>query len=191
MNDGLNLLTKEEIFEQKTSVIFKILNIIFGVILFFTVSYSIYSYIEFNKLKEIESSLLVTKNSLLSSISSYSLEESQIREISYRYSIYNKFNNEIDDFSEIIKEIYFRASGTNVEIMTINFDYEEKEVSVRVRSSSEQFTRFVGNIKDTDYKEAETLYPTLFFPSSKNEEVDQAIREYIVYVKYRPEVLRK
>ena len=75
--------------------------------------------------------------------------------------------------------------------MTINFNYELKEVSIRVKANSEQFTRFVNNLKNQEFKGEGTIYPNLFFASEKNEEVDQAIREYIVYIKYRPEVIKK
>lgn len=191
MNDNLNLITSEERFEQKTSLIFKFLNILFILILLITTGFSVYSYIEDNKLKEIESNLSSEKNQLLTEISNYVNDEKILREITHRYLIYKKFHSEVEDFSEIVKEIYIRSAGTGVEIMTINFNYDDKEASIRVKSSSEQFTRFVNNLKNTEYKGEGSLYPTLFFPSSKNEEVDQAIKEYIVYVKYKPEVLKK
>jgi hypothetical protein len=191
MNDNLNLITSEEKFEQKTSLIFKILNILFILILLVTLSFSAYSYSENNKLKEIENNLSNQKNLLISEVSKFTNDEKLLREITHRYSIYKKFHVGIEDFSEIVKEIYVRSLGTGVEIMTINFNSDDKEASIRVKSSSEQFTRFVNNLKNTDFKGEGTLYPTLFFPSSKNEEVDQAIKEYIVYVKYKPEVLKK
>lgn len=191
MNDNLNLITSEERFEQKTSLIFKFLNILFILILLITVGFSIYSYIENNKLKVVENNLNSEKNQLLAEIGNYSNDEKVLREITHRYSIYKKFHTGIEDFSEIVKEIYIRSAGTGVEIMTINFNYDDKEASIRVKSSSEQFTRFVNNLKNTEFKGEGSLYPTLFFPSSKNEEVDQAIKEYIVYVKYKPEVLKK
>jgi len=191
MNDNLNLITSEERFEQRTSLIFKIVTIFFITFLFVTVVYSIYSYIEFNKLKDIENNLISQKSDLSSKINQFSKEEKLMRDVKHRFGIYKKFHAEIEDFSEIVKEIYFRAVGTNVEIMTINFNYDDKEASIRVKSSSEQFTRFVNNLKNTDFKGAGSLYPTIFYPSPKNEEVDQAIKEYIVYIKYRPEVLKK
>jgi len=191
MNDNLNLITSEERFEQKTSLIFRFLNIFFIVLLLVTIGFSVYSYLENNKLKAIEDNLSSQKNLLINEISSYTDDEKLLREISHRYAIYKKFSLEIEDFSEIIKEIYIRSVGTGVEIMTINFNSEEKEVSIRVKSNSEQFTRYVNNLKNLEFKGEGTLYPTLFFPSSKNEEVDQAIKEYIVYIKYKPEVLKK
>ena len=191
MNDNLNLITSEEKFEQRTSLIFKILNILFILILLVTLSFSAYSYSENNKLKEIENNLSNQKNLLISEVSKFTNDEKLLREITHRYAIYKKFHIGIEDFSEIVKEIYVRSAGTGVEIMTINFNSDDKEASIRVKSSSEQFTRFVNNLKNTDFKGEGTLYPTLFFPSSKNEEVDQAIKEYIVYIKYKPEVLKK
>jgi hypothetical protein len=191
MNDNLNLITSEEKFEQRTSLIFKILNILFILILLVTLSFSAYSYSENNKLKEIENNLSNQKNLLISEVSKFTNDEKLLREITHRYAIYKKFHIGIEDFSEIVKEIYVRSVGTGVEIMTINFNSDDKEASIRVKSSSEQFTRFVNNLKNTDFKGEGTLYPTLFFPSSKNEEVDQAIKEYIVYIKYKPEVLKK
>jgi hypothetical protein len=191
MNENLNLITNEEKFEQRTSLIFKIVNIFFVISLFITVVYSIFSYLEFNKLKIVEDNLISQKNELTEKINQLSSEEKLLRDVIHRFGIYKNFHNEIEDFSEIVKEIYFRALGTNVEIMTINFSYEEKEVSIRVKSTSEQFTRFVNNLKNTDFKGPGSLYPTIFYPSPRNEEVDQAIKEYIVYVKYKPEVLKK
>jgi len=172
-------------------LIFKIVNIFFVISLFITVVYSIFSYLEFNKLKIVEDNLISQKNELTEKINQLSSEEKLLRDVIHRFGIYKNFHNEIEDFSEIVKEIYFRALGTNVEIMTINFSYEEKEVSIRVKSTSEQFTRFVNNLKNTDFKGPGSLYPTIFYPSPRNEEVDQAIKEYIVYVKYKPEVLKK
>jgi hypothetical protein len=191
MNDNLNLITSEEKFEQKTSVFFKALNILFILVLLVTIGFSIYSYLEFNKLKNVEDTLSSQKQQLISEVSRFSTEDKLLREIIHRYVIYKKFHLEIEDFSEIVKEVYVRSIGTGVEVMTINFSYDDKEISIRVKSSSEQFTRFVNNLKNTEFKGEGTLYPTLFYPSSKNEEVDQAIKEYIVYVKYKPEVLQK
>jgi hypothetical protein len=191
MDNDLNLITGEEIFEQKTSLIFKILNILFVLVFLVTLGFSIYSYIENNKLLEIENNLQSQKESLLTQLAGFSSEESVLRDVIHRYDVYSDFHSQIEDFSEIVKEIYIRALGTNIEIMTINFNYENKEISIRVKSTSEQFTRFVNNLKNPDFKGEGTIYPNLFFPSERNEEVDQAIREYIVYVKYRPEVVKK
>jgi hypothetical protein len=191
MNDGLNLITSEERFEQKTSLFFNILNILLVIVLISSIGFSVYSYIENEKLKAVETSLISQKNQIISQINNYTTDEALFREISHRFQIYSSFHAEIEDFSEIVKEIYIRTVGTGVEIMTINFNYENKEISIRVKSSSEQFTRFVNNLKNTDYKGEGTLYPNLFFPSSKNEEVDQTIKEYIVYIKYNPEVIKK
>lgn len=191
MNENLNLITPEEKFEQKTSVFFRFLNIFFGLVLFLSIGYSLYSYLEFNKLLEIESNLKSQKETLLAEARSFSNEEKLLRDISYMFGIYKDFRGQIVDFSEIVKEVYIRAIGTGVEIVAINFSYDDQEISVRVRSTSEQFTRFVNNLKNTEYKGESTLYPNLFYPSAKNEEVDQAIREYIVFVKYKPEVLKK
>lgn len=191
MNEELNLLTKEEKFEQQTSLIFRILNIIFIVIFFVTLGFSIYSYLELSKLLKIEDALKSQKTTLLTQISSFSSIETTLRDTINRYKVYQEFSSEIEDVSEIVKEIYIRAYGTSVDIMTINFNYDLKEVSIRVRANSEQFTRFVNNLKNQEFKGEGTLYPNLFFASDKNEEVDQAIREYIVYIKYRPEVIKK
>lgn len=190
MNNNLNLITTEEKFEQKTSLIFKILNIFFIVSLIAATGFSIYSFIEFNKLKQVENNLKLEKDGLLTQVASYSNQEQLIRAINHRFSIYKNFHDQIEDSSEIVREIYARALGTSVEIMNINFSYENKEVEIRVKSNSEQFTRFVNNLKNEDFKNPESRYPSLFFPSPKNEEVDQAIREYIVFIKYRPEVLK-
>lgn len=154
-------------------------------------SYSAYAYNQLSKLKLVESDSRSQKENLLAKVSSFLEEDKILREVIYRYKIYSSFSNQIEDVSEIVKEIYFRASGTSVEIMTINFNYEAKEISIRVKSTSEQFTRFVNNLKNTNYKDSKSPYPALFYPSAKNEEVDQAIKEYIVYIKYRPEVLKK
>jgi len=191
MNEGLNLITNEEKFEQRTSLIFKIINISFIFFLLIVISFSIYSYNQLSKLKLIEESLRNEKKSFLNKLSAFVSEEQVLRDVIFRYKIYNNFSGQIEDVSEIIKEIYFRANGTTVEIMTINFDYDQKEISIRVKSTSDQFTRFVNNLKNTNFNNGASPYPNLFYPSSKNEEVDQAIKEYIVYIKYRPEVLKK
>lgn len=191
MDNDLNLITKEENFEQKTVLVFKILNILFGVILFVTFSFSIYSYIELNKLKVVENGLRSQKDVLSSSVANYNSQEKLLREVNHRYGIYKNFKNEIEDYSEVIREIYVRALGTSVEVININFNYDNKEIQIRVKSNSEQFTRFVNNLKNEDFKGESSVYPNLFYPSSKNEEVDQAIKEYIVYINYRPEVIKK
>ena len=136
MNDNLNLITSEEKFEQRTSLIFKILNILFILILLVTLSFSAYSYSENNKLKEIENNLSNQKNLLISEVSKFTNDEKLLREITHRYAIYKKFHIGIEDFSEIVKEIYVRSAGTGVEIMTINFNSDDKEASIRVKSSS-------------------------------------------------------
>lgn len=191
MNDELNLITSEEKFEQRTSLIFKILNILFITLFVVVLGFTIYSYNEFNKLLEVENALKAQKESLLNETVQYDTEQRLMRDLTHRYASFKKFSGEIEDFSEILREIYARSLGLNIEIMTITFSYEEKEAAIRVKSSSEQFTRFVNNLKNTNYRGEGTVYPDLFFPSNKNEEVDQAIREYIVYIKYNPEVLKK
>lgn len=191
MDKELNLITSEEKFEQKTSLIFKILNIFFIAFLILTLGFSIYSFIQFNKLKQIEDNLKSEKDSLVSQATGYFDQEKLIRGINHRFRIYKEFHDQIEDSSEVVREIYARSVGVSVEIMNINFNYENKEVEIRIKSNSEQFTRFVNNLKNEDFKNPESKYPNLFFPSSKNEEVDQAIKEYIVFIKYRPEVLKK
>ena len=191
MDKGLNLITNEERFEQRTSLLFRIINIVFIVVLVFVIGFSIYSYRELNKLKNVENDLSTQKQSLLNNISSFTTQEQLIRDINHRYKIYKNFKDQIEDSSEINREVYARSLGTSVEIMNINFNYEIKEVEIRVKSNSEQFTRFVNNLKNEEFNNPNSIYPNLFFPSSKNEEVDQAIREYIVYIKYRPEILKK
>lgn len=191
MNDELNLLTNEEKFEQKTSLIFRILNIVFVVLFLIIASYSVYSYLEYSKLTKIEDELKSQKAGLLTELGAFVSEDNLIRDTIHRFNVYQNFSGQIEDISEIVKEIYVRAFGTSVEILTINFNYDSKEISIRVRSSSEQFTRFVNNLKNPEFKGEGSLYPNLFYPSSKNEEVDQAIKEYIVYIKYKPEVIKK
>ena len=87
MNDELNLLTQEEKFEQQTSLIFRILNIIFISIFIVTLGFSIYSYLELSKLLKIEEELKSSKNNLLTQISAFSSIEATLIDTIRMYKI--------------------------------------------------------------------------------------------------------
>jgi hypothetical protein len=88
------------------------------------------------------------------------------------------------NYAEIIKEIYARSEGTTITVKDIVFTQGKNEVSVKVITEADQFTKFVSNMKSIDFTGSK--YPKLFSPSEKNEEVNQATKEYIVYVTFNP-----
>ena len=108
-----------------------------------------------------------------------------LREINLKYSSFEKIEKDRINYSEVIYEIYVRAFGTNVKVKNISF-LPNNEVSVRVISEADQFTRFVSRIKTTNFTDPNTRHPNLFTPSNKDEEVNQAQKEYVVYVKFNP-----
>ena len=87
-------------------------------------------------------------------------------------------------YAQIIIEIYNRAQGLNLQIKDIGFSPETNIISIKVITEPDQFTQFVVNLKSSEYKNAK--YPKLFSASDKNEEVNQATKEYVVYVKFNP-----
>lgn len=187
MNE-VNLITPEEKLEQKASNVFKILDIIFISLVAFTIGFSYYSYKNYQSILKEQDSLNNNLTQLRADISNYQNEEALLRNLKNKYSTYTKTISDRIPYPEIIVEIYTRSQGLTLDIKDINFNPEKKEISIRVLSEADQFTNFVVNMKSNNF--ANSKYPTLFTPSDKNEEVNQAIKEYVVYVKYNPEVIK-
>ena len=183
MNE-LNLITPEEKFEQNTSNVFKILNILFISLLLVTIGFSIYSYKNNQVLTTQKNALVSQIDALKSDISGYSVEELLLRNIDIKYTTYSITKKNKVNYAEVIKEIYARTEGTTITVKDIVFTQNKNEVSVKVITEADQFTKFVSNMKSTDFKDSK--YPKLFTASEKNEEVNQATKEYIVYVNFNP-----
>lgn len=183
MNE-LNLITPEEKFEQNTSNVFKVLNILFISLLLVTIGFSIYAYRNNQVLVSQKNTLVSQIDSLKSDISGYTSEELLLRNIDIKYTTYSATRKNIVNYAEVIKEIYARTEGTSITVKDIIFTQNKNEVSVKVITEADQFTKFVSNMKSSDFKDSK--YPKLFSSSEKNEEVNQATREYIVYVNFNP-----
>jgi hypothetical protein len=183
MNE-LNLITPEEKFEQNTTNLFKILNIIFISLLLVTIGVSVFSYRNNQSLSSQKAILVSRIDALKNEISGYSSEELLLRNLDIKYSTYSATNKSKVNYAEIIKEIYIRTEGTTLVVKDIVFTQGKNEVSVKVITEADQFTKFVSNMKTSEFKDSK--YPNLFTPSDKNEEVNQATKEYIVYVNFNP-----
>ncbi len=183
MNE-LNLITPEEKFEQNTSNVFKVLNILFISLLLVTIGFSIYAYKNNQVLVSQKNALVSQIDSLKSDISGYTTEELLLRNIDIKYTTYSATRKNTVNYAEVIKEIYARTEGTSITVKDIIFTQNKNEVSVKVITEADQFTKFVSNMKSNDFKDSK--YPKLFSSSEKNEEVNQATKEYIVYVNFNP-----
>lgn len=189
MNE-VNLITPEEKFEQKTSTLFRFLNISSVVLFLIVLGFSIYAFTENSKLSTKINDLNSKIASLKATNEGYQDEEILLRDIDLKYRTYSNLEKERLPYSEIIYEIYVRAFGTNVKVKNISF-LPNNEISIRVISEADQFTRFVGRIKSTNFQDTNSRYGNLFLPSEKDEEVNQAQKEYVVYIKFKPEVVKK
>ena len=87
MNE-LNLITPEEKFEQNTSNVFKVLNILFISLLLVTIGFSIYAYKNNQVLVSQKNTLVSQIDSLKSDISGYTTEELLLRNIDIKYTTY-------------------------------------------------------------------------------------------------------
>jgi hypothetical protein len=181
MNE-LNLITPEEKFEQNTSSIFKILNVVFVALVLAVGGFSYYSYQKHRELKSEKDTLMNQVDLLKKDLSGFNSEELLLRNISIKYNTYSAMKKTNIQYGEIIREIYSRSAGLSLNVKEIIFTQDKNEVSIKVVTEADQFTRFVSNMKSQDFKDSK--YPKLFSPSDRNEEVNQATKEYIVYVKY-------
>lgn len=189
MNE-VNLITPEEKFEQKTSLFFYILNISSIILFVVFASFSTYAYIQNSSLGNQKTILNNKINELKDINQGFQEEEVLLRDINLKYQSYLSIEKDRINFSEVIYEIYVRAFSTGVAVKNISF-LADNEISIRVVSEADQFTRFVTRIKNTNFTDTNSRYPTLFFPSAKDEEVNQAQKEYVVYIKFKPEVVKK
>ena len=187
MNE-LNLITPEEKFEQNTTNLFKVLNIIFISLLLVTIGLSIFSYRNNQTLSSQKAGLVSRMDTLKNEISGYNTEELLLRNLQIKYTTYSTTNKNKVNYAEIIKEIYARTEGTTLVVKDIVFTQGKNEVSVKVITEADQFTKFVSNMKTSEFKDSK--YPNLFTPSEKNEEVNQATKEYIVYVNFNPSEIK-
>jgi len=187
----LNLLTPEERASQTTSYVFKIVDAISIFVLIAIIGLSIYSYNSKNRLESQIILLEEEKNSLLSELSGYSSEEFLLRDISKRLNIYDGFISRKYDSSLVLKELYARAWQLNLSISSISFDTNNSEITIRLTTDTDQFTRFINNLKNQNFQGEFSKYPNLFFASEKNEQVNQATKEFVVFIKFRPEVVQK
>jgi hypothetical protein len=183
----LNLLTPEERASQTTKKVFKIVDIIAVFVLILVGGFSIFAFNSRLKLEFEINQLQSKKNDLISELSGYTEEETLIRNIAKRYEIYNNFQSKRYNTGEVIRELYARAWQLNLEITNITFDSQNNEISIRVVSETDQFSKFVSNLKNESFSGEFSKYPRLFYASEKNEQVNQASKEYIVFIKFRPE----
>lgn len=183
MNE-LNLITPEEKFEQNTSNIFKILNVVSIALVLVAAGFSYFSYQKHRELKAEKDYLLNQVESLKKDLSGFTAEELLLRNISIKYNTYSSMKKTNIQYGEIIREIYSRSTGLTLNVKEIIFTQDKNEVSIKVVTEADQFTRFVANMKTQDFKDSK--YPKLFSSSDRNEEVNQATKEYIVYVKFDP-----
>jgi hypothetical protein len=183
MNE-LNLITSEEKFEQKTSSVFKILDIVFICLVLAGIGFSYYSYKNYNLLKSQKDDLNSKISALRAEVTGFQEEELLLRNINLKFTTYSSMLKTKIPYAQIIIEIYNRAQGLNLQIKDIGFSPDTNIISIKVITEPDQFTQFVVNLKSIEYKNAK--YPKLFSNSDKNEEVNQATKEYVVYVKFNP-----
>jgi hypothetical protein len=188
---GLNLLTPEERASQTTEYVFKIIDAVFIFILISMIGLSIYSYNSKNKLESQIITLEEEKNSLMTELSNYTSEEFLLRDVSKRLTIYDSFITRKYDSSLILKELYARAWQLNLSISNISFDTNNSEITIKLTTDTDQFTRFINNLKNQNFQGEYSVYPNLFYASEKNEQVNQATKEFIVFIKFRPEIVQK
>lgn len=181
MNE-VNLITPEEKLEQKASTVLKVVDIVFIFLTILTIGLSYFSYVNYQKINSEKQSLDAKVSQLRTDINDYQAEELLLRNLKIKYTTYSQTISNKVPYPEIIVEIYSRAQGLNLNIKDINFDPVKNEISIKVLSEADQFTEFVANIKSNNFSKSK--YPALFSQSDKNEEVNQAIKEYVVYVKY-------
>jgi len=187
----LNLLTPEERASQTTSYVFKIIDAVSLFILITVIGLSIYSYNSKNKLESQIINLEEQKNTLITELSEYKVYEGMLRDIDRKLTIHDNFVKRKYDSSLILKELYARAWQLNVNISNINFDTNNSEITLNLTSDTDQFTRFINNLKSQNFQGEFSNYPNLFFTSEKNEQVDQVSKQFTVYIKFRPEVIQK
>ena len=186
----LNLLTPEERISQTTKKVFKVVDIIAVFLLIIVAGFSIFAFNSKLKLEQEIKQLEDRKNELTSELSGFTEEESLIRDIAKRYDIYNNFQGRRFNTGEVIRELYARAWQLDLEITNITFDSENNEISIRVVSETEEFSKFVVNLKNENFSGEFSKYSKLFYASEKNEQVNQASKEYIVFIKFRPEEVK-
>ena len=85
MNE-LNLITPEEKFEQNTTNLFKVLNIIFISLLLVTIGLSIFSYRNNQTLSSQKAGLVSRMDTLKNEISGYNTEELLLRNLQIKYT---------------------------------------------------------------------------------------------------------
>jgi len=182
----LNLLTPEERVSQSTKKVFKVVDIIAVFILIVVAGFSIFAFNSRLKLEFEINQLESKKQDLISELSGYTEEETLVRGISKRFDIYNTFQNKRFNTGEVIRELYARAWQLDLEVTNITFDSQNNEISIRVVSETDQFSKFVSNLKNENFSGEYSKYPKLFYASEKNEQVNQATKEFVVFVKFRP-----
>jgi len=187
----LNLITPEERVSQVTKKVFKIVDIVAVFILIVVAGFSIFSFNSRLKLESEINKLQTEKDDLVSEISGYTEEESLIRSSAKRFDIYNSFQDKRFNTGDVIRELYARAWQLDLEITNITFDSQNNEISVRVISETDQFSKLVNNLKNENFSGEFSKYPKLFYASEKNEQVNQATKEFVVCVKFRPEEVRQ